>query len=144
MAEYYQKNKESIKESQKEYYQKNKPAIIDKKVAWNKSNPEKFKATQAKYAKNNPEKFAIKASTRRASLLKATPKWLTEADIVRMNAKYQLAAMFNEYTGEEWHVDHIYPLKGKEVCGLHVPSNLRVIPWLENVKKGNRLIEEKV
>jgi ATP-dependent Lon protease len=144
MAEYYQKNKETITKSQKEYYVKNKDKVIARKIAWSKLNPESLKTAQAKYAKNNPEKFAIKASTRRARLLKATPKWLTESDIVRMNAKYQLAAMFNEYTGEEWAVDHIYPLKGKEVCGLHVPSNLRVIPWLENVKKGNRIIEEKV
>lgn len=144
MAQYYQKNKESLNKSQKEYYIKNKDKVIARKIAWHKANPEKLKSAQAKYAKNNPEKFNVKAANRRALKLKATPKWLTESDLIHINAKYQLAAMFNKYTGEKWAIDHIYPLKGKEVCGLHVPSNLRVIPWLENVKKGNRVIEEKV
>ena len=44
----------------------------------------------------------------------------------------------NTLTGIEWHVDHIVPLKGKEVCGLHCWTNLRVIPKLLNLRKGNK------
>ena len=44
----------------------------------------------------------------------------------------------NLLTGFEWHVDHILPLKGKTICGLHIWSNLQVIPKITNLKKGNK------
>lgn len=44
----------------------------------------------------------------------------------------------NEMLGFEWHVDHLVPLKGKDVCGLHIWSNLAVIPKVENLRKGNK------
>lgn len=43
----------------------------------------------------------------------------------------------NQLTGIEWHVDHIIPLKGENVCGLHIWNNLAVIPKVENLRKGN-------
>ena len=47
--------------------------------------------------------------------------------------------MLNKNTAEKWHVDHIVPLQGKNVCGLHVEYNLKVIPAIDNLKKSNRL-----
>jgi hypothetical protein len=66
------------------------------------------------------------------------PKWLTESDLLQIKCKYQLAAMFSRNTGEQWHVDHIIPINGKTVSGLHVPSNLRVITAKENHFKQNK------
>jgi hypothetical protein len=51
---------------------------------------------------------------------------------------YEIAALRTEMFGFSWHVDHVAPLLGKKVSGLHVPQNLRVIPGLENMSKGNR------
>ncbi len=45
-------------------------------------------------------------------------------------------------TGIKHHVDYFYPLQGKTMCGLHVETNLRVIPALDNLRKSNRIVEE--
>ena len=66
------------------------------------------------------------------------PKWLTESDLLHIKCKYQLASMLSKNTGEEWQVDHIIPLNGKFVSGLHVPNNLQVITAKENQQKLNK------
>jgi hypothetical protein len=75
------------------------------------------------------------AAKRRAARLQRTPPW---ADLKAIRAVYALARALTVSTGVEHHVDHEYPLQGKLVSGLHVPANLRVITWRENVRKRNR------
>jgi hypothetical protein len=67
-----------------------------------------------------------------------TPKWLTSDDMWLMEQAYELARLRQQITGGEWHVDHIVPLRGKNVSGLHVPLNLRVIPRALNQRKANK------
>lgn len=66
------------------------------------------------------------------------PAWANEGQI---NDIYLQSLRVSFETGVEHHVDHIIPLNGKNVCGLHVSENLRVITWRENVSKGNRWSE---
>jgi hypothetical protein len=82
------------------------------------------------------------SARRRARKLQATPKWLSGSDLTAIKCKYSVAAMFNKYSDVRYAVDHIVPLQGKTVCGLHVPWNLQVIPVKDNLKKGNKLQEE--
>lgn len=88
--------------------------------------------------RNRPVKSALVAR-RRALRLQATPVWVDPSDFLSL---YKLAGEMTAKTGIAHHVDHIVPLQGETVCGLHVPWNLRVIPASENSRKSNRLIEE--
>lgn len=68
------------------------------------------------------------------------PPW---ADKDAIKATYRLAAIATSHTGMVWHVDHIYPIHGEKVCGLHVETNLQLLPAIENLAKGRRLPIEK-
>jgi hypothetical protein len=110
---------------------------------WRKDNPDKVKAqsaSKAAYKAANPHKSAALLAKRRAAKKQRTPPWLNSDQLWMIEEAYELAAMRSTITGFVWHVDHICPLQGKEVSGLHVPWNLQVIPWRDNVSKGNKLL----
>ena len=87
------------------------------------------------WAKANPGKRNRIIAARREWVKRATPKWLTEEDHGRIAAIYLEAASFGPGV---MHVDHRIPLRGRLICGLHVPENLQIIPALDNIAKGNR------
>jgi hypothetical protein len=135
--DYQCKNKEKISEKKKQYYQANKDNIIE----YNKLHKTRIRIIKSQYQKQNKDKVNATAAKRRASKLGATPVWLTTIELQQIEELYEIALAFKLYTGEKYHVDHIIPLQGKNVCGLHVPWNLQVIPAKENISKSNKLIE---
>ena len=112
---WYDNNREVILEDQRDYYQANKEAIL-KRQRTNRS----------------PRLLSTSKKVR-----VATPPWLTDGQKQSVMDIYYTAKMLTKVLGTVYHVDHIVPLKGKNVCGLHVPWNLRVIPASENLSKGN-------
>lgn len=96
------------------------------------------KVEENKKYHNPVTKLAIGAK-RRATKLNATPKWLTKQQLHKIKLIYALRLNLTRKTGITHHVDHIVPLNHPEVCGLHVPWNLRVITEEENVAKSNSL-----
>jgi hypothetical protein len=104
-------------------------------IAWKANNKKKVSAS---WQKRN--KGSVNANTRKyqTSKMQRTPAWLTEFDHLKMKCLYQVAAMRSEESGEDWHVDHIVPLQGESVSGLHVPWNLQVIRGIDNIKKSNK------
>lgn len=77
-------------------------------------------------------------SKRRAAKLSATPSWLTKEQLLSILEFYKEAKKLEMLTGIKYHVDHIVPLQGANVCGLHVPWNLQVIPAVDNIRKHNK------
>jgi hypothetical protein len=76
----------------------------------------------------------VKANRRIERVRMATPPW---ADLDSIRGVYEAAVSLTNSTGQPYEVDHIIPLRGKNVCGLHVPENLRVIPKRDNRRKAN-------
>lgn len=87
---------------------------------------------------NNPEKSRAALQRRRTAVRVATPVWFSELDELVTQQANELAVLRERATGFKWHVDHIIPLRGKQVSGLHVWNNLRVIPAEVNLRKSNR------
>lgn len=75
---------------------------------------------------------------RRATLKVATPPWLSKADRKDMLRLSALAKSWSEKWGVSYHTDHIVPLHGKDVCGLHVPWNLQILAAPLNQTKSNK------
>lgn len=119
---------------------------------WKKTNPEKRLANNRKWREENQDKArtcarewaqrnraygASARAKRRATQLRATPSWANQFII---EEAFDLARIRTEAFGFSWHVDHIIPLRGELVCGLHVENNLRVIPASINLSKGNTFV----
>jgi 5-methylcytosine-specific restriction endonuclease McrA len=140
-TERYRSRTDEKREYDREYRRKNAEKLIALKAVWRAENAEKVRQIKAGYKKRHPHVGAADAMMRNARKRQATPTWLTEEHIRQIKEIYKAAA---ERRGGPWQVDHIVPLAGKTVCGLHVPWNLRVILASENQAKGNRLIAGEV
>ena len=168
-SEYYQNNKEKyikyaeankqqIADYKRFWNEKNKERIREKF----KNRPDSARERKAKYDKEynmvnaerireNKRKYAIRLETRalkneanrrrRMYLKQATPNWMDEFDELFIKEIYHLASLRSEILGIKHHVDHIIPLKGKTVCGLHVPLNLRILTAEDNIRKNNKFEE---
>ena len=110
-------------------------------------SPEQYEDQKRKISAYNTEKNkredmkALRAhysNLRRAEKLQRTPPWLTKEQKEQIKDKYRKARALYDFTGIKHDVDHITPLKGEKVSGLHVPWNLRVITASENRKKNNK------
>jgi len=133
VAPYKLANKEYIAKRLREYKDKNKDHLL-----------QVGREYQKKYREENKYKVNASNRLRKYQKMQRTPSWLTLDDKWFMEEIYHLAQLRTKMLGFEWHVDHIIPIKAKNVSGLHVPNNLRVIPAKENLSKNNKFIESEL
>lgn len=118
----------------KKYYIKNRNKILAYEKEWRAKNKDKIYARR----KNNLKTLANRAAVqkkREAFKIQACPSW---ANFKAIEMFYIQAKNREADFGIKYHVDHIIPLQGKYVCGLHVENNLQILPAIENLKKSNK------
>ena len=130
--------KEQKEAKRKAWADANKDKIYKTGLAWKRANPERVAETAKKSRIKHSARVNANVNKRRADKLKRTPKWLTKDDFWMIKEAYELAALRTKLFGFAWHVDHVIPLKGKNVSGLHVPTNLQVIEGKLNIMKNNK------
>ena len=112
-----------VREIKDAYWKRGKPNILSRMAAWKRAHPRHRDTDNV---------------SRRLAHKNATPAWANKFFI---EEAYDLAALRTKIKCggvAKWHVDHIVPLRHPRVCGLHVEHNLRVIPAVQNIAKGNR------
>jgi hypothetical protein len=136
--EHRNKKKLKMRQYRKNNLEKEKARVL----AWYHANFDKIK--EKKYAKDkewrskNKDIINFHTNKRYTAKKQRLPVWLTEENLKQIQVMYTLASSLTKTTGIAWHVDHIIPLQGKTVSGLHVPENLQVIPGSLNNKKSNK------
>jgi len=97
-----------------------------------------------RYYKNTPNGKILKRNNSRLRDKRnrqATPKWLNKEQRKEIIDTYNEMRELNKLNLESYHVDHIIPIRGESICGLHVPWNLRVIKASDNMSKSNNITE---
>ncbi len=145
--------KEKVKQQTKTHYAKHKDDInlkrrtdVDYKTKRRqksrdryKKDPTKVKEHRKKYCKKYTFKITALSAKRHAAKLLRTPNWLSKSQLNEIETYYSQASELSKTTNIAHHVDHIIPLQGKNVSGLHVPWNLQILTASENCRKSNKV-----
>jgi hypothetical protein len=140
-ADYFRQynQREDVRERKHEWYQDNRDQVI----AAASTRPAHVKREyQEAWKERNLLWVRADTKARRRKHRCATPPWLTQRQKAETRELYKVAITMSKTTGEQYVVDHIYPLRSEVVCGLHVPWNLRVITQQENLGKSNALPDD--
>ena len=133
----YEANKDKRKVQAKAYYEANKEKIKAYNKAHHEANKDKRNAQQKAYYEVNSAKYIERARFRESLLNKLQkPSWYSSKLV---NKIYKECKELNKIAGFiKYHVDHIIPLQGKNVSGLHVQGNLQIILASVNLSKSNK------
>ena len=115
---------------------KNRPKYVATSSAWARDNPSKVADYQRRRNAKYPAKRNLLTANYRSAKDARQPKWLKPIDLLEMESVYTYCSALRS-VGLDYHVDHIVPLRGETVSGLHVPWNLQLLSGRENMSKGN-------
>jgi len=133
--EWERNNRDRISERRSIRYRKDIKESRRKNAERRLNNVEEYRRKEREYSKRNKDMVASKQAKRRAMKLQRSAKW---GNKFLIDLQYKMARKMTDLMGEPYHVDHIIPLKGVLVSGLHVHNNLQVIRADENLQKSNR------
>ena len=102
------------------------------------------KSRQRKWRQANQHVKNFHAASWRAQRKLATPKWLNKDQVQQMKNLYKEARSLSKITNIQHHVDHILPLNNEMLSGLHVPWNLQILIYRDNIQKSNKVDEEAI
>lgn len=128
-------NPDYFREKSRAYYSENRERVNAQKRGYWAENRDRMAKARKTWAGQNAWRIRHLNSKRKKQIRLATPQW---ADLAEIANVYRDAARLSSETGERYWVDHIVPLKGENVCGLHVHYNLRPLHWLKNIRKKNK------
>lgn len=117
-----------VRHSKKRNYDHNRHLVSKRNRKWREANVEYIKEQYKHYRKTHPDVFAKQRKLRTQSLKQQTPSWADHQKI---------REIYVEAREKKLEVDHIIPLQGKCVSGLHVENNLQLLSRAENRKKSN-------
>jgi len=114
-----------------------KPCRVEKSRRYYLENAEAERAKSAKYRAENLESYTSRDTARTAAhnAAERCPAW-SDKDVIR--EVYAEAFALKCISGISYHVDHILPIRGELVSGLHVYSNLQILTPYENKSKNNK------
>lgn len=127
-------NPERARANWSRWREENPEKVLKSAHEWRLRNPEKVRQTLALHYQENKFYYKELATLRKKRIRRATPIW---ADLIKIRSVYKKSEEATEVTGIPYEVDHIIPLRGKYVCGLHVENNLQILPASVNRLKSN-------
>lgn len=128
----YEKNKASVLAQAAIYRAAHKAEEKANRAAHYQNNKEHVAKTTKAYREANLDLYAMAAAKRRSTKRNAIPPW---ANLDAIADIYRAASLLTKVTGQPHEVDHVVPLQGKNVCGLHVETNLQILTLPENRSK---------
>lgn len=115
-----------------------KTCAVKYKQQWAEQNRDRTKAAKDRWKQKHREKHLEQNKTNKMIRAQRIPTWADADERWLINEAYSLARLRTKLFGFKWHVDHIIPLRNKNVCGLHTIMNLQVIPANDNLCKSNK------
>jgi len=145
LAGWREANREKVRAAQQRYYEANKAACNERVVACRAKSRDKYNSYAAEWREANKDRVLelrriayaenpgkdILRVRKRQQRIRAIQPWITQAHMAEIEGLYRFCQIFKGYE-----VDHIVPLNGKQVSGLHVPENLQVLTVRANRRKG--------
>ncbi len=125
----YETKREHYLEYKKQWREENREKTITQQQQWFKENKEHVVSYRRQYYEDHKGAYIARNALRIEHIRQATPKW---ADLTKIREFYEMCP-------KGFHVDHIIPLRGENVCGFHIETNLQYLTARENIVKGNKV-----